>query len=55
LCIQCFRLHALDIVLVDGGKKFYFNLTSMPSTTAKPVDQGVGKRLSPGLGRGDGG
>lgn len=36
----------LDIVLADDGNEFYFNLTSMPSTTGKPVIQGVGKRQS---------
>ena len=43
----------LDIVLVDDGDELYFNLTSMPSTTGKPVIQGIGKRQSPGLNRGD--
>ena len=41
----------LDIVLVDDGNELYFNLTSMPSTTGKPVIQGVGKRQSPGRDR----
>ena len=48
-----FGLTTLDIVLVDDGDEFYFNLTGMPSTTGKPVIQGIGKRQSPGLNRGD--
>jgi hypothetical protein len=43
----------LDIVLVDDGEQFYFNLISMPSTSGKPVIQGVGKRQSQGVNRGD--
>ena len=42
----------LDIVLLDDDE-FYFNVTSMPNTTGKPVLQGIGKRQSPGLDRGD--
>jgi hypothetical protein len=48
-----FGTTTLDIVLVDDGNEFYFNLTSMPNTTGKPVIQGVGKRQSPGLNRDD--
>ena len=42
----------LDIVLLDDNE-FYFNVTSMPNTTGKPVLQGVGKRQSPARDRGD--
>jgi len=41
----------LDIVLLDSGDEFYFNVTSMPNTTGKPVLQGVGRRQSPGINR----
>jgi hypothetical protein len=34
----------LDIVLLDDGNEFYFNVISMPSTDGKPVLEGVGKR-----------
>jgi len=34
----------LDIVLLDGGNEFYFNVIGMPNTSGKPVLQGVGKR-----------
>ena len=34
----------LDIVLLDDGNEFYFNVISMPSTAGKPVLEGVGKR-----------
>jgi hypothetical protein len=43
----------LDLVLRDDGDEFYFNLTSMPSTTGQPVLQGVGRRQSSALDRGD--
>jgi hypothetical protein len=43
----------LDIVLVDDGNELYFNLTSMPSTTGRPVIQGIGKRQSPRFNRDD--
>ena len=46
-----FGATTLDIVLLDSGDEFYFNVTSMPSTTGKPVIQGVGRRQSPGLNR----
>jgi hypothetical protein len=36
----------LDLVLLNDGDEFYFNLTGMPNTTGKPVIQGVGKRQS---------
>ena len=39
----------LDIVLVNDGEELYFNVTSMPNTTGKPVLQGVGRRQSPGF------
>jgi hypothetical protein len=42
----------LDIVLLDDDE-FYFNVTSMPNTTGKPVLQGIGKRQSPVFDRGD--
>jgi hypothetical protein len=42
-----FGTSTLDIVLRDDGDEFYFNVTSMPSTTGKPVLQGVGKRQFP--------
>jgi hypothetical protein len=42
----------LDIVLLDDDE-FYFNVTSMPNTAGKPVLQGIGKRQSLGLDRGD--
>jgi hypothetical protein len=48
-----FGTSTLDIVLANDGDEFYFSLTSMPSTTGKPVLQGVGRRQSPGLDRGD--
>jgi hypothetical protein len=48
-----FGTSTLDIVLRDDGEEFYFNVTSMPSTTGKPVLQGVGKRQSPRLSRDD--
>jgi len=48
-----FGTTTLDIVLADDGNEFYFNLTSMPSTTGKPVIQGVGKRQSSELSRDD--
>ena len=48
-----FGTTTLDLVLADDGDEFYFNLTSMPSTTGKPVIQGVGKRQSSGFSRGD--
>ena len=48
-----FGTTTLDIVLADDGNEFYFNLTSMPSTTGKPVIQGVGKRQSSRLDRDD--
>jgi hypothetical protein len=48
-----FGTATLDIVLRDDGEEFYFNVTSMPSTTGKPVLQGVGKRQSPRLSRDD--
>ena len=47
-----FGAATLDIVLLDNDE-FYFNVTSMPNTTGKPVLQGIGKRQSPGLDRGD--
>ena len=34
----------LDIVLLDDGNEFYFNVVGMQSTKGKPVLQGVGKR-----------
>jgi hypothetical protein len=34
----------LDIVLLDDGNEFYFNVISMPGTHGKPVLEGVGKR-----------
>ena|SRR5215831_13262335 len=43
-----FGLTSLDIVLLDDGEEFYFNLTSMPGTSGKPVLQGIGKRQSRG-------
>ena len=43
----------LDIVLLDDGDEFYFNVTDMQNTSGKPVLQGVGKRQSPGLNRDD--
>ena len=43
----------LDIVLLDDGNEFYFNVSSMPNTSGKPVLQGVGKRQSSGLKRND--
>ena len=48
-----FGLTTLDIVLANDGDEFYFNVTSMPSTSGKPVLQGVGKRQSPSRHRGD--
>ena len=42
----------LDIVLRDD-EEFYFNVTTMPNTTGKPVLQGIGRRQSPELERGD--
>jgi hypothetical protein len=48
-----FGLTTLDIVLANDGDEFYFNVTSMPSTSGKPVLQGVGKRQSLGNERGD--
>jgi hypothetical protein len=48
-----FGTSTLDIVLRDDGEEFYFNVTSMPGTTGKPVLQGVGKRQSPRLSRDD--
>jgi hypothetical protein len=41
-----FSSTTLDIVLVDDGDEFYFNLTNMPNTTGRPVIQGIGKRQS---------
>lgn len=43
----------LDIVLLDDGDEFYFNVIDMTNTSGKPVLQGVGKRQSPGLNRND--
>ena len=48
-----FGLTTLDIVLANDGDEFYFNVTSMPNTSGKPVLQGVGKRQSPSRHRGD--
>jgi len=48
-----FGTRALDVVLLDDGDEFYFNVANMPGTRGKPVLQGVGKRESPGLDRGD--
>ena len=48
-----FGLTTLDIVLANDGDEFYFNVTSMPSTSGKPVLQGVGIRQSPSRHRGD--
>ena len=43
----------LDIVLLDDGNEFHFNVISMPNTSGWPVLQGVGKRQSSGLKRND--
>jgi hypothetical protein len=43
----------LDLVLLDDGDEFYFNVTDMTNTSGKPVLQGVGKRQSTGLNRND--
>src|SRR6516162_7971754 len=43
----------LDIVLLDDGNEFHFNVISMPNTSGRPVLQGVGKRQSSGLKRND--
>jgi hypothetical protein len=48
-----FGTSTLDIVLANDGDEFYFNVTSMPNTAGKPVLQGVGRRQSPELHRGD--
>ena len=49
-CIfSVFGSTTLDIVLVNEGEELYFNVTSMPNTTGKPVLQGVGRRQSPGF------
>ena len=43
----------LDLVLLDDGNEFYFNVIDMTNTSSKPVLQGVGKRQSPGFIRDD--
>ena len=43
----------LNLVLLDDGAEFYFNVVDMTSTSGKPVLQGVGKRQSPGFIRDD--
>src|SRR6516162_4325059 len=48
-----FGLTILDLVLLDDGAEFYFNVVDMTSTSGKPVLQGVGKRQSSGLNRND--
>ena len=47
-----FGVTTLDLVLLDDGAEFYFNVTEM-TTSGKPVLQGVGKRQSPGLNHDD--
>ena len=43
----------LDLVMLDDGNEFYFNVIDMTNTSGKPVLQGVGKRQSLGLNRDD--
>ena len=43
----------LNLVLLDDGNEFYFNVIDMTNTSSKPVLQGVGKRQSPGFIRDD--
>jgi mannose-6-phosphate isomerase-like protein (cupin superfamily) len=44
-----FGTSTLDIVLRDDGDEFYFSVTGMPSTSGKPVLQGLGRWQSPRL------
>jgi hypothetical protein len=44
---------SLDLILLDDGDEFYFNVIDMTNTNGKPVLQGVGKRQSPGRNRND--
>ena len=43
----------MDLVTLDDGDEFYFNVIDMTNTNGKPVLQGVGKRQSPGFNRDD--